>query len=153
MNATQDPLESVDLAEVVLVCACSNFRKTSRAVTQMFDEILAPTGLRATQIVLLVAIGAEETTTAPRLGQRLALDASTLARGLKRLEHDSLIERTSSSRGRRITISLTEKGREALREAIPYWKRAQHNLVSRLGEDTWSDLKATLAEVVEAAKV
>src|SRR5476651_2814628 len=42
------------LAEMARTCACFNFRKASRSVTQLFDQILAPTGLRSTQLVILM---------------------------------------------------------------------------------------------------
>ncbi len=55
-NATPD---SETLAEAGRVCACFNFRKASRAVTQFFDVALQPSGLRSTQFVILVRIGAD----------------------------------------------------------------------------------------------
>ncbi len=41
------------LAEMAHTCACFNFRKASRSVTQLFDHG-APTGLRSTQLVILM---------------------------------------------------------------------------------------------------
>ncbi|MEW6300271.1 MAG: hypothetical protein AB1671_21465 [Thermodesulfobacteriota bacterium] len=37
------------------VCACFNLRKAARAVTQLYEEVLRPTGLRVTQFALLSA--------------------------------------------------------------------------------------------------
>jgi hypothetical protein len=34
-------------------CACFNLRKAARAVTQLYDEAMRPTGLRANQVSLL----------------------------------------------------------------------------------------------------
>ena len=42
------------------ICACFNFRKASRAVTQFFDETLAPSGLRSTQLVILPNVAAAQ---------------------------------------------------------------------------------------------
>ena len=47
-------LDTASLREVARTCACANLRKAARAVTQVFDEALAPSGLRITQFTLLV---------------------------------------------------------------------------------------------------
>ena len=43
-----DDIPEIDqkkLAEMARTCACFNFRKASRSVTQLFDQILAPSGI------------------------------------------------------------------------------------------------------------
>jgi hypothetical protein len=42
LNETQAALR-----EVARACACANLRKAARVVTQLFDEVLAPSGLKA----------------------------------------------------------------------------------------------------------
>ena len=37
-------------------CVCSTLRMVSRAVTQLYDDILRPSGLRVTQFSILVTI-------------------------------------------------------------------------------------------------
>ena len=37
-------LDAARLQEVGCACACANLRKAARAVTQVFDEALAPSG-------------------------------------------------------------------------------------------------------------
>ena len=37
----------------LLPCACANLRRAARAVTQMYEEELRETGLRATQLTLM----------------------------------------------------------------------------------------------------
>src|SRR5579872_1630326 len=37
-------------------CVCANLRRANRAVTHLFDLVLAPTQLRVTQFILLRAI-------------------------------------------------------------------------------------------------
>ncbi len=37
-------------------CACGNLRKTTRTITQFYDKMLLPTGLRSTQCLLLLDI-------------------------------------------------------------------------------------------------
>ena len=54
----------------VRTCACFNLRKAARAVTQLYDEVLAPSGLRGTQFSVLAVISAAgaATMTDPRHG-------------------------------------------------------------------------------------
>ena len=47
---------SAAVAKVIGICACAHLRSAARAVTQVYDAALQPTGLRATQVTLLVAI-------------------------------------------------------------------------------------------------
>ena len=39
-----------------LPCMCSSFRRTSRALTQLYENALRPMGLRATQFTILQAL-------------------------------------------------------------------------------------------------
>jgi hypothetical protein len=41
------------------VCLNFNLRRTSRAVTQYYDEALKPTGVKVTQFTILMAIASE----------------------------------------------------------------------------------------------
>ncbi len=139
-------------AEITAACACLNLRKASRAVTQMFDEALSSSGLRSTQLVVLVAIAKSEPASVARLARELVLDASTLLRTLKTLEKQGLVRKTAVKDRRRVTVSLSERGRQAMTEALPLWRQAQEAFVARLGVEPWEDLRAKLAESVEAAR-
>ena len=140
------------LEEAADQCACFNFRKATRAVTKHFDEALAPTGLRSTQLIIMVVIGANETATLARLQRELQLDASTLTRSLKPLQRDGLIKRNQASKGRRLTVSLTKAGQDALSAAIPHWRAAQDQLVDGLGAEAWASLQRQLARAVDAVQ-
>ncbi len=52
---SQSQLDMAKFSEMASSCACFQFRKASRSVTQLYDQILAPVGLRSTQVVILVA--------------------------------------------------------------------------------------------------
>src|SRR5919106_5809931 len=72
-----------ELTEVAAGCACRNLRRTARAVTQLYDQTLRPSGLRITQFTLLVAVAISEPVPITRLADALDLDRTTLARDLK----------------------------------------------------------------------
>jgi DNA-binding MarR family transcriptional regulator len=75
------------------------------------------------------------------------MDRTTLARNLKPLQRQGLVQvEVGDDQGdRRVRIvRLTEKGREALRQALPLWEEAQAQVVGALGEER---LRHALQEV------
>jgi DNA-binding MarR family transcriptional regulator len=102
-----------------------NFRQVTRVVTAHFDDALRPTGLRATQLNLLVLIEGAFATTVTDLAAILAMDRTTLTRNLKLLRARGLVEADR--------IALTSKGRKAA-AALPLWEIAQAAIVKGLGE-------------------
>ena len=70
MNEQIHQPNTAQLAEIEATCACANVRKAARAVTQLFDEVLQPTGLRSTQFTLLVAVARLGEAPVTRLAER-----------------------------------------------------------------------------------
>ena len=48
-----EPLEISRCRDIGRTCACFKVRKAARAVTKLYEEVLRPIGLRATQFSLL----------------------------------------------------------------------------------------------------
>jgi len=130
------------------VCACFNLRKASRTVTQHFDAVLQPSGLRSTQFVLLVVAYAEEPVSLPRLAQALVLDRSTLTRNLKPLERDGLLRLERPAGGRGAVVRISAKGRRVLAATVPLWEKAQTSFVASLGAQRWGRLLEGLTAAV-----
>jgi DNA-binding MarR family transcriptional regulator len=139
------------LLEVASVCACANLRKASRAVTQLYDESLQPTGLRATQYTLLVTLSQTGTISITELAQQLVMDRTTLTRNLALLEHQGLVAIAKGDDQRTRLVTLTNQGREAVVKALPLWEQAQKRIVSGLGRERWNTLLADLSDVVSLA--
>src|SRR5215472_12570227 len=74
-------------------CVCSTLRMVSRAVTQLYDDMLRPSGLRVTQFSILAAIARLGAANLKHLERALAIDQTTLTRSLNLLERDRVIER------------------------------------------------------------
>src|SRR5437762_12036306 len=74
-------------------CVCSTLRMVSRAVTQLYDDILRPSGLRVTQFSILATVGRRDETNLRHLERALAIDQTTLTRSVNLLERDRMIER------------------------------------------------------------
>lgn len=60
-------------------CVCSTLRMVTRAVTQLYDDILRPSGLRVTQFSVLAAIARSGRANLRQLEAVLAIDQTTLA--------------------------------------------------------------------------
>ena len=58
----------------------------TRAVTQLYDDVLRPSGLRVTQFSILETLARLGGANLKQLEDRLAIDQTTLTRSLNRLE-------------------------------------------------------------------
>lgn len=142
------PRHKLDLAKcdfMLATCACLNLRKASRVVTQIYDETLQPSGLRSTQLPVLVTLATDGPTTITHMAEELLMDRTSLARLLRPLEIAGLIEIVPGEDRRTRAVSLTDRGQEALAEAIPLWDKAQAFVVDRLGRKRWRDLRENLS--------
>jgi DNA-binding MarR family transcriptional regulator len=133
-------------------CACGNLRKAARAVTQVYDEVLRPTGLRVTQFGILGATKAMEPVTLTRLADATVTDRTTLTRNLKLLEKRGLIRVQMGNDRREREVTLTAQGREALASGLPLWQKAQTRVIQGLGEEQWNALRDGLSAVVSLAR-
>jgi len=162
------------------VCLNFNLRRTSRAVTQYYDEALKPTGVKVTQFTILMAI-ASQSLGAPgtrgaggRSGQdgqaaapgtrgaaggsitdiaRLAMvDRTTLTRSLKILEDDKLIEIRKAQPGNKRRVIITPRGIKKMKEIYPYWFRAQRALVKKLSPVKTRELRHLLSDIKNSAE-
>jgi DNA-binding MarR family transcriptional regulator len=140
-----------ELTEVAAGCACRNLRRTARAVTQLYDETLRPSGLRITQFTLLVAVGLSEPVPITRLADALDLDRTTLARDLKPLTEQGLVQIAAGEDRRMRVVRLTSQGRQAIGRAYPLWQRAQARIVEGSGPDRWQAVASGLEEVTALA--
>src|SRR5919197_1419878 len=92
-------------------CVCSTLRMVSRAVTQLYDDVLRPSGLRVTQVSILATIARRGEANLRELEAMLAIDQTTLTRSLSLLERDGVIERAPHPDGRIKSMRLTGKGK------------------------------------------
>jgi len=134
------------------VCACAQVRKASRALTQIYNRHLEPTGLLVTQYSLLANIARAGQASISELVAKLLLEQSTLTRNLAVLEKQGYL-RSQPGADRRVKhFSLTEAGREALRQARPRWEDAQRQVGAELDTPEVERLFADLQRLIELAK-
>jgi DNA-binding MarR family transcriptional regulator len=129
-----------------LVCACANLRRATRALTQVYDDGLRPSGLRITQLSLLKALEIAGELRQGRLGEVMGIDTTTLTRTLAPLRKQGLLEIRPGKDRRERRLSLTAKGRAKVAALMPLWERAQDRVKHFLGKD-YLPLQKLLHEV------
>jgi DNA-binding MarR family transcriptional regulator len=125
-------------------CVCTTLRKATRNVTQLYDDALRPSGLRATQLHTLNAIGEAGEATVTELTKLLLIDQTTLTRNLAVLERDGLIKEVQKPDGRLKSVRLTRKGEQALQAALPLWAEIQERVTKAISTSTWASMSAEL---------
>ena len=123
----------------------------SRAVTQLYDDVLRPSGLRVTQYSVLVMLARLGEANLRQLEHKLAIDQTTLTRSLKLLERDGVIERVPHPDARTKVMTLTSRGRRVLEAARPLWARAQGKVLGEWGPTAWADAQRRLAHLLRVA--
>ena len=131
-------------------CLCKRTRAAARAITRFYDQEMRATGLRPSQVEVLVTIAAKEELSISALSDELGMDRTTLTRNLRPLEARGLI--TSSSAGRARHVRLTTAGADALGQAVGHWQRAQSEMERILGEAGVETVRRSSDTIISAAQ-
>lgn len=129
-------------------CNCLNIRRASQALTEVYDEFLAPSNIKIGQFSLLKHIKQLEPVSVSYLALIIRLDRTTLVRNLKPLEQSGFVEDISAQGTRNRQLKLTAKGVEKYKHAEELWEKAQNFLGEYLGKDI--DVFSTLLSKIEA---
>jgi DNA-binding MarR family transcriptional regulator len=125
---------------VRLPCACANLRRADRVVTQFYDAVIRPSGLRVTQFTLLQALNQAPGISQKQLAELLEIDSTTLTRTLVPLRKKGCLRSEAGTDRRELRLSLTAAGKREYKRVFPYWKIAQKRLRQALGKENWSHL-------------
>ena len=123
-----------------LPCLCANFRRTARALTQLYEDALRPLGLRGTQFTILQALSLAGEVSQGQLGDILALDSTALTRTLAIMGRRGWITKRRGRDGREWRLSLSKAGRKEFERVSPEWERVQERLHKQLGDQRWNEL-------------
>ncbi|WP_144630921.1 MarR family winged helix-turn-helix transcriptional regulator [Bordetella genomosp. 13] len=130
----------------VSVCTNSALRRATRRIGQLYDDALAPVGLRATQYSILSQIeraGGEPLV--GRMAELLVMDLSALGHTLRALQKDGLVEVRPDENDRRSRrVRLTRAGRARLKQARVLWDGAHRRFEETFGADNAHQLRAVL---------
>ena len=139
-------------AETISACACFNVRSAARAITDLYDRVLEPSGLRINQFAILASIYTSGGPTMQELAAGLDVDPSTMTRTLKPLEADGFVENRSATDRRAKELALTPKGKKKMAECHRLWADAQEALRDSVGTDVFDRLLADLGSVTQALR-
>jgi len=128
-------------------CACGRLRRAARALTQLYDDALAPADLRVTQFSLLRTLARSGSMRISEFAAAQLLDRTALSRNLDPLVERGLVKVAAGKDARTREIILTRAGEAALRAATPYWERAQKQVAKRIGGAKLEALIATLRDL------
>jgi DNA-binding MarR family transcriptional regulator len=127
-------------------CHATALRKAARRVTQMYEDALAQTGLRSTQLAILLELAhrAENPPTMAELAQVLVIERSALGHTLRPLERDGLIVLQEGEDRRQRHVVLTAKGKAKFKEGGRAWQVAQERFEEVCGRSEARTLRLTL---------
>jgi DNA-binding MarR family transcriptional regulator len=135
----------------VLPCMCGSFRRTARALTQLYEKALRPLGLRATQMTILQALSRTGEVLQGRLGEMLAMDSTSLTRTIAIMKRQGWIAENKGQDRRERWLRMSAAGEQKLKRAEAVWEKAQARLRDELGEKNWSGLLELTQQVTRVA--
>ncbi len=131
----------------MLSCHCLALRRASRTATSFYDAALAPAGLTVAQFAMLRQLQALGRVGISRAAQAMQLDRTTLGRNLGPLERGGMVRIVAGETdGRQRMIEVSDRGDQAVRQAIPAWKSAQAAVDGKLDPSRLALLHELLAE-------
>ena len=132
------------------ITPCNNaaIRQAARMLGQIYDDALAPSGLRATQHNLLNTIQVMDAPTLREMATALVMDLSALGHSLKPLVRDGLVAVTTDAQDRRAKRAvLTKVGSKKLQETTRLWRAAQGRFEDVFGLRRAEELRESLASL------
>ena len=132
-------------------CASLNFRRTTRAVTRLYDMALQESGIRSTQFAILVGIAKNNPISIGALADILVIDGTTLTRSLRLLRKEGLVVISNRAAMRQRFLTITVKGEHTLARSLPAWRKAQERFVAAIGSEYWLELRIELERLAQVA--
>lgn len=129
------------------ICNCLNLRRASQAITEVYDEILAPSGIKISQFSLLKHIKQLGPVSVSALSLEMRLDRTTLVRNLKSLEEKGFVTDVAEKGTRNRQLKLTAIGLETLEMAEKLWTEAQSFMEEYLGKKEMNTLTELLSKI------
>ena len=146
MSEQTSSTEYERIARLSSACICNNLRRAARLVTNYYDKLLKPAGLRVSQATVLVVLYLADGQTINEMAEKLELDRTTLTRNLKPLAQQGLLTVAPGNDQRTRVVTLTPEGKSALLKVLPLWEQTQSYMVEGIGQANASLLLTQLSE-------
>ncbi|GAB7537959.1 MarR family winged helix-turn-helix transcriptional regulator [Burkholderia sp. 3C] len=131
-------------------CYCIQFRRAANALTGIYDQVLRPTGLKATQFALLRVLARLESATFTEIATITMLDKTTISRNMKVLIQSGWVTVFSEGDARFKVARLSESGTAKLRDAEPHWQAAQAHVEGDVQQYLQGTASKQLVSALEA---
>jgi DNA-binding MarR family transcriptional regulator len=132
--------------ELLSFCSNASLRKATRRLGKLYDSVLEPSGVRATQYVLLTQIYDLDHPTMAELARSLLMDLSATRHSLGPLIRDRLVRLKVDPDDRRVKrVTLTAPGIAKLKHAMQLWQTAQARFERAFGEARAAKLRSELS--------
>ena len=144
------------------ISPCTNFkvRSLARLLSQLYDDTLAPSGLRGTQYGLIAHARRPRGGAAPTVSELAAAmftDRTTLTRNLRPLVAAGMLRLEPGPDARSKAVLVTPEGEAAFQRARSLWKAAQARVREVAGQRPVTELEGLIdrmlplfAEVTES---
>jgi DNA-binding MarR family transcriptional regulator len=124
------------------------FKRAQVVLNGLHEEHLAPFGINAGELAVLLLIDAREPESQQQMAQRLGIDRTTMVGVIDALEGRGLVERhPDAADRRRNVIELTSSGRTTLRRATRASDQAEQRLLAELTQDEATQLRLLLRRI------
>lgn len=128
---------------------CLNLKKISRFLTNFYDLSLKNSGIRSTQFNLLIAFYKSPEKSITDIAKDMGMDRTTLSRNLNPLLKKQLIILAALLDKRCKSYVLTEKGKNIIEDALPYFERAKKFIILLLGDKKHDKLLSDIKELLK----
>jgi DNA-binding winged helix-turn-helix (wHTH) protein/DNA-binding MarR family transcriptional regulator len=127
------------------VCNNASLRKAARRLGKLYDAVLEPSGLKATQFNLLTQIHALGHPTMAGLADSLLMDLSAMRHSLGPLIRNGLVLLRLDAKDRRVKrVVLTAAGVAKFKQAMQLWRKAQGRFEKAFGSARAAKLRSEL---------
>jgi DNA-binding MarR family transcriptional regulator len=116
-----------------LPCYCATLRQAARAVTTLYEEMLADSGIPVTQYTMIQVLKTAPDLQTTEVANLIGIDQTTATRTLALMKKTRLVASSLGVDRRERRWRLTPLGETLFREIQPRWESAQRMMERRLG--------------------
>jgi DNA-binding MarR family transcriptional regulator len=132
------------------LCSGTALRKAARRVSLLYDEVMQPTGLRSTQMAVLIHVARHGSPTMGELAAYLVIDRSALAENLKPLIRQDLVAVSVCEQDKRTRrVRLTDAGYAKLGASMDLWRQAHRRFDAAFGANAAEVLRTGLRRITD----
>ena len=146
-------IENEDLGPAVSDRLAYLLKRAQVELAGLHEELLAPFGISAGELAILLLIDAREPESQQQVARRLGIDRTTMVALIDALEDKELVaRRPDAADRRRNVIELTDTGKKTLRRATRASDQAERRLLAELNQVEAAQLRNLLRRIAAAPK-